>query len=71
MGFVIDKNFRSKGIGGLALEGTIDRVYQDFGVRPIVMGCHKDNGRAAVFYEKHGSAIPNDADTEHVEEKTP
>lgn len=54
MGFVIDKNFRSKGIGGLALEGTIDRVYQDFGVRPIVMGCHKDNDRAAAFYEKHG-----------------
>ena len=45
---------RSKGIGGLALEGTITRVYQDFGVRPIVMGCHKDNDRAAAFYEKHG-----------------
>ena len=54
MGFVIDKNFRSKGIGGLAPEGTIARVYQDFGVRPIVMGCHKDNDRAAAFYEKHG-----------------
>lgn len=54
MGFVIDRKYRSRGIGGLAMEGTIARVYEDFGVRPIVMGCHKENERAAAFYEKHG-----------------
>ncbi len=54
MGFVIDKDCRSRGIGGAALEKTIEQVYQDFGRRPIVMGCHKDNLRAMEFYERHG-----------------
>ena len=54
MGFVIDKKVRGRGIGALALEGTIERVYEDFGVRPIVLGCHRENARAAAFYEKHG-----------------
>ena len=30
------------------------RVYEDFGKRPIALGCHKDNFRAARFYERHG-----------------
>jgi RimJ/RimL family protein N-acetyltransferase len=54
MGFVIDKKYRDKGIGGEALEKAIECVYRDFGIRSIVLGCHKDNRRAAAFYEKHG-----------------
>lgn len=54
MGFIIDASLRSRGVGGEALEKAIGRVYRDFGIRPIVMGCHKDNLRAAAFYEKHG-----------------
>ena len=54
MGFVISREFRGKGIGGEALEKTIAKVYEDFGVRPLVLGCHKDNPRAAAFYERHG-----------------
>jgi RimJ/RimL family protein N-acetyltransferase len=54
MGFVIDKSYRSKGFGGEILEMAINEVYQDFGKRPIALGCHKENTRAAVFYEKHG-----------------
>ena len=54
MGFVIGKAFRGKGVGGEALEKTIAKVYEDFGVRPLVLGCHKDNPRAAAFYERHG-----------------
>ena len=54
MGFVIDREYRNQGIGGEVLENVIERVYQDFGQRPIVMGCHKDNYRAAAFYERHG-----------------
>ena len=54
MGFVIDKKYRGKGIGGKALEMTIAEVYKDFGVRPIALGCHKENELAAKFYIKHG-----------------
>ena len=54
MGFVISREFRGKGVGGEALEKTIAKVYEDFGVRPLVLGCHKDNPRAAAFYERHG-----------------
>ena len=54
MGFAIDKDFRGRGIGGEAMEKAIELVCRDFGRRPIVLGCHKDNERAAAFYRKHG-----------------
>jgi ribosomal protein S18 acetylase RimI-like enzyme len=54
MGFVIDKRFRGRGIGGRVLEQTVERVYRDFGPRPIALGCHKENRIAAAFYRKHG-----------------
>ncbi len=53
IGFVIDKNYRNKGIGSKALEMSIDKVYNDFGIKPIALGCHKDNVQAAEFYLKH------------------
>lgn len=43
MGFVVDKAYRNKGIGGEILEKAIDLVYQDFGKRSIALGYHKDN----------------------------
>jgi len=54
MGFVIDKHYRSKGLGGIILEKAIERVYKDFGKRSIALGCHKDNIRARAFYLRHG-----------------
>lgn len=54
MGFVIARERRSCGIGGEVLEKTIERVYQDFGRRPIALGCHKENFRAERFYLRHG-----------------
>ncbi len=54
MGFVIDKRFRGLGLGKRVLEGTIDRVYGDFGIRPIALGCHRENVRAAAFYQRNG-----------------
>lgn len=54
MNFVIDKSFRGNGIGGRVLEMAVDRVYKEFGVRPIALGCHRDNSLAAKFYERHG-----------------
>ena len=54
MGFVIDSGYRGRGLGGEALEKAVDLVYRDFGKRPIVLGCHKNNLPAAAFYEKHG-----------------
>ncbi len=53
MGFVIDKRFRGKGIGGKALEMAISRVYKEFGERPIALGCYKGNHLAAKFYINH------------------
>ncbi len=54
MGFVIDKRFRGKGLGKRILEETINKVYSDFGYRPIALGCHKDNVKAANFYKRNG-----------------
>ncbi len=54
MGFVIDRRYRSLGIGGYVLEKVIDLCYREYGIRPIALGCHKDNHRAAKFYLKHG-----------------
>lgn len=54
MGFVIDKEYRNRGYGGEILEETIRRVYLEFGKRAIVLGCHKENWKAARFYERHG-----------------
>lgn len=54
MGFVIDRNYRNMGIGGRVLEKAIETVYRDFGVRPIALGCHKDNNSAERFYLRHG-----------------
>lgn len=54
MGFVVDRNCRGKGFGGLILEKAIAEVYRDFGRRSLALGVHRDNHRAAKFYEKHG-----------------
>lgn len=54
MGFVIDNRYRGLGIGAYVLEKVIEMCYQEFGVRPIALGCHKDNYQAARFYIKHG-----------------
>ena len=54
LGFMIDKKYRNRGYGGIILEETIRRVYLEFGRRPIVLGCHKENWKAARFYERHG-----------------
>ena len=54
MGFIIDNRYRSRGIGGFVLETVIERVYAEYGVRPIALGIHKDNHGAIRFYEKYG-----------------
>lgn len=54
MGFVIDNRYRSRGVGGYVLEQVIERIYNEYGARPIALGVHKDNHGAARFYEKHG-----------------
>ncbi len=54
MGFVLDKRYRSLGIGGQVLERAIEAVYRDYGPRPIALGCHQRNVGAAAFYKKHG-----------------
>lgn len=54
MGFFIDRRYRGRGIGGYVLEKVIARIYEEFGVRPIALGVHRDNTGAVRFYRKHG-----------------
>ena len=54
MGFVIDNRYRNRGIGSYVLEKVISNIYEEYGVRPIALGVHKDNHSAGRFYEKHG-----------------
>ena len=60
MGFVIDRRYRGCGIGAEALRMAVERVYEDFGMRPIALGVHRDNQRAADFYMRCGFR-PTDA----------
>lgn len=54
MGFILDRKYRSLGIGGQVLETVIERIYAVFGPRPILLGVQEDNVRAARFYQRHG-----------------
>ena len=54
MCFVIDQRYRNHGIGGAVLEKVIELIYEEFGVRPIACGVHKDNIAAERFYLRHG-----------------
>ena len=54
MGFVLDRRYRGQGIGGYVLESVIQRIYDEYGVRPIALGCHRENNAAARFYLRHG-----------------
>lgn len=54
MGFVVDKEYRNKGLGGVIMEKAIEQVYQEFGKRSLALGVHKDNTQARRFYERHG-----------------
>lgn len=53
MGFVLDRTWRGKNIGGKVLETVIDRVFTEYGPRPILIGVQVDNTRAAAFYLRH------------------
>ena len=54
MWFVIDKHYRSHGIGGYALEKAIQMICNEFGLRPIALGVHKENIGTERFYVRHG-----------------
>lgn len=54
MGFVVDKEYRNRGLGGEIMESAIEQVYQEFGRRSLALGVHKDNTQAGKFYERHG-----------------
>ena len=54
MGFVVDRDYRNRGIGGEILEKAIALVYDEFGKRSLALGVHKDNTRVGKFYEHHG-----------------
>ena len=45
---------RNCGIGGYLLEKVIEKIYNDYGIRPIALGVHKDNIGAEHFYLNHG-----------------
>jgi len=60
MGFVVDRRWRSRGIGSQALEMAVAAIFTEYGPRPIVLGVQEDNHRAMRFYEAHGF-VRNDA----------
>ena len=60
MGFVLDKHWRNRGIGGQVLEMVITRIFAEYGPRPILIGVQADNTRAADFYLRHGF-LPTDS----------
>lgn len=54
MGFILDKEYRNRGIGGQVLEMVIQRIFDEFGPRPILLGVQEENHGAARFYARHG-----------------
>ena len=54
IGFVLDRDYRGKGLGSTALELALEEIYREYGKVPILLECHKDNTRAANFYTKMG-----------------
>ena len=53
MGFVVDRNYRSRGIGGEILEKAVRQVYDEFGPRPLALGVHSEIPLAVEFYLRH------------------
>ena len=54
MFFVVDKKYRNFGLGSKIIEDAIERIYNEYGERPILISVHKENERAARFYERNG-----------------
>lgn len=63
MGFVVDKEYRSKGLGGRILEMAIEQIFEEFGQRGLALGVHKDNRKVRPFYERHVSSFRKDIHT--------
>ena len=53
-----DRSLCYNNIGGYVLERVIELIYDEFGVRPIALGVHKDNIGAERFYLNHGFQKP-------------
>ncbi len=54
IGFVIDDNYRGIGIGSKAFEMILERFYEEYGNRPLLLECHERNLGAIAFYERFG-----------------
>lgn len=54
IGFVLDRNYRGKGIGSKTLELALQEIRREYGPVPILLECHKDNTGAAKFYTRMG-----------------
>ena len=54
MFFVVDKGYRRLGLGSRILEEAVERIYKEYGDRPILLEVHEDNEQAARFYERNG-----------------
>ena len=54
MDFIIVQKYRNIGLGSFVIEKVITNMYEEFGVRPIVLGVHKDNIGAEKFTTSTG-----------------
>lgn len=59
MDFIIVQKYRNIGLGSFVIEKAITNMYEEFGVRPIVLGVHKENIGTEKFYYKHGFVKTN------------
>lgn len=56
IGFMIDSDYRSKGIGTKAFSLVLDKFNKEYGNKPILLECHCENTGAQRLYEKFGFA---------------
>lgn len=54
MGFMIDKKYRGQGLGRHAFQMILDKFYLEYGNKPLILECYKENIVAKRFYEKFG-----------------
>lgn len=54
LGFMIDKKYRGQGIGRHAFKMILNKFYLEYGDKPLLLECYKENKIAKKFYEKFG-----------------
>ncbi len=54
LGFILDKDYRGKGIGSQALKLALEDTYRNYGDVAVLLECHKENEQGLRFYLRNG-----------------